>query len=118
MKVLKQGSITLSHPYDYDILLVPQLCNPHIDTVQVRGQHFDIVVNGVELGGGSIRNHSHAAQHYILHDILKARLATNNVCASHGAQEDVTLFTQLLEALKYGAPPHGGIALGVCANCD
>eukprot|EP00054_Salpingoeca_dolichothecata_P020820 m.132241 g.132241 ORF g.132241 m.132241 type:complete len:355 (-) comp23761_c0_seq1:138-1202(-) len=67
------------------------------DISKVKGQHFDLVLNGVELGGGSIRNHSHDLQLYIIKDILKER---------------VELFSQLLEALRYGAPPHGGIALG------
>eukprot|EP00050_Salpingoeca_kvevrii_P014630 m.38280 g.38280 ORF g.38280 m.38280 type:complete len:659 (+) comp5879_c0_seq2:1-1977(+) len=65
--------------------------------LEVRGQHFDIVINGVEVGGGSIRAHNHAMQTQIIRDIL---------------QEDVGLFSQLLEGLRFGAPPHGGIALG------
>ena len=95
----------------------------------MRGQHFDIVVNGVELGGGSIRNHTYEAQHYILHDILKAgciashriashHIASYNTTSHHAKQEDVSLFSQLLEALRFGAPPHGGIALGTYMMLD
>uniref|UniRef100_A0A674P508 Aspartyl-tRNA synthetase 2, mitochondrial n=1 Tax=Takifugu rubripes TaxID=31033 RepID=A0A674P508_TAKRU len=65
---------------------------------KVRGQHYDLVLNGCEVGGGSIRIHKASEQRYVLKNILK---------------EDPTLLTHLLEALDSGAPPHGGIALGL-----
>ncbi|XP_053360081.1 aspartate--tRNA ligase, mitochondrial [Clarias gariepinus] len=65
---------------------------------KVRGQHYDLVLNGCEIGGGSIRIHNAAQQIYILENILK---------------EDPSLLSHLLEALDSGAPPHGGIALGL-----
>jgi aspartyl-tRNA synthetase len=68
---------------------------------EIRGQHYDIVVNGVELGGGSIRIHDPRVQKWIFNDILQ--LPPNLVEARFG---------YMLEAFKYGAPPHGGIALG------
>jgi len=68
---------------------------------KVRGQHYDIVVNGVELGGGSIRIHQPDVQQTIFEDILKIP-----------AEETQLRFGYMLEAFKYGAPPHGGIALG------
>ena len=71
------------------------------DPKQVRGQHYDIVVNGVELGGGSIRIHQPAVQKTIFEDILAI-----------SPEETQLRFGYLLEAFKYGAPPHGGIALG------
>lgn len=68
---------------------------------KVRGQHYDIVVNGVELGGGSIRIHNPALQKTVFEDVL------------HIPPEETKLrFGYMLEAFKYGAPPHGGIALG------
>ena len=68
---------------------------------KVRGQHYDIVVNGVELGGGSIRIHQPDVQKTIFEEILAI------------APEETKLrFGYMLEAFKYGAPPHGGIALG------
>jgi aspartyl-tRNA synthetase len=39
--------------------------------LSVKGQHYDLVVNGVELGGGSVRIHDADLQHYVLHDIIR-----------------------------------------------
>jgi aspartyl-tRNA synthetase len=71
------------------------------DPKAVRGQHYDIVVNGVELGGGSIRIHQRELQKTIFEDVLKI--------PADVAQER---FGYMLEAFRFGAPPHGGIALG------
>jgi aspartyl-tRNA synthetase len=71
------------------------------DPKKVRGQHYDIVVNGVELGGGSIRIHQPAVQKTIFEDILAIP-----------PDETQLRFGYMLEAFRYGAPPHGGIALG------
>jgi aspartyl-tRNA synthetase len=71
------------------------------DPKKVRGQHYDIVVNGVELGGGSIRIHQPDVQKTIFEEILQ--IPPEMVTARFG---------YMLEAFKYGAPPHGGIALG------
>ena len=68
---------------------------------KVRGQHYDIVVNGVELGGGSIRIHQPDVQKTIFEEILQ--IPPDMVKARFG---------YMLEAFRYGAPPHGGIALG------
>jgi len=68
---------------------------------KVRGQHYDIVVNGVELGGGSIRIHQPAVQKTIFEDLLQ--IPPDLVKARFG---------YMLEAFRYGCPPHGGIALG------
>ena len=68
---------------------------------RVRGQHYDLVVNGVELGGGSIRIHQPEVQRTIFEKVI-------------GLSEEVVRkrFGYMLEAFRYGAPPHGGIALG------
>ena len=71
------------------------------DPLKVRGQHYDIVVNGVELGGGSIRIHQPSVQKTIFEEVLK--IPPDLVQSRFG---------YMLEAFRYGAPPHGGIALG------
>ncbi len=72
------------------------------DPKAVRGQHYDLVLNGVELGGGSIRIHQTDVQRKVFQDVLQI-------------PEDVvqSRFGYMLEAFKYGAPPHGGIAFGL-----
>ena len=71
------------------------------DPKKVRGQHYDIVVNGVELGGGSIRIHQPDVQRTIFEELLQIP-----------PEETRLRFGYMLEAFQYGAPPHGGIALG------
>jgi aspartyl-tRNA synthetase len=92
----------------YDSLHHP-FTSPHPDDLDhleerpldVRARAYDLVLNGVELGGGSIRIHKPDVQKKIF-NLLNIDEST--------AQER---FGFLLEALKYGAPPHGGIALGL-----
>jgi aspartyl-tRNA synthetase len=68
----------------------------------VRGQHYDIVLNGMELGGGSIRIHQPALQEKVFKEVLKIP-----------ADVVESRFGYMLRAFKYGAPPHGGIAFGL-----
>ncbi|XP_036410477.1 aspartate--tRNA ligase, mitochondrial [Megalops cyprinoides] len=81
---------TAPHPEDAHLLV----SQPH----KVRSQHYDLVLNGCEIGGGSIRIHNSSMQQYVLETVLK---------------ENATLLSHLMEALDLGAPPHGGIALGL-----
>jgi aspartyl-tRNA synthetase len=70
------------------------------DPGKVRAKAYDIVLNGYELGGGSIRIHSSEIQNRMF-NLLGFK------------QEDIDdRFGFLVEAFKYGAPPHGGLALG------
>ena len=81
---------------------------PLLDTepTKVRGQHYDIVLNGVELGGGSIRIHQPELQKRIFEQVLKI---PPDIAQSR--------FGYMLTAFRFGAPPHGGIALGFDRLC-
>lgn len=72
----------------------------HSDTGKVRATAYDIIVNGTELGGGSIRIHDSKLQ-----DTMFELLGFT----PERAHEQ---FGFLMDAFKYGAPPHGGLALG------
>lgn len=90
-----EGKITSNHhpftsPRDEDVDLMES------EPLKVLARAYDVVLNGVELGGGSIRIHRADVQRRVL-KIL-------------GVAEE--RFSFLLEALELGAPPHGGIALG------
>jgi aspartyl-tRNA synthetase len=76
------------------------------DPKKVRGQHYDVVVNGVELGGGSIRIHRPDVQKTVFEEVLQI-----------SPDETKLRFGYMLEAFRYGAPPHGGIALGFDRLC-
>jgi len=82
-------------PYESDIPLLES------DPGKVRARHYDIVCNGYELSSGSIRIHNRALQEQVF-SIL-----------GYEKQEIEAKFGNFLEALEYGAPPHGGIAPGI-----
>ena len=66
----------------------------------VRANAYDMVINGVEVGGGSIRIHDTALQQRMFK------------CLGFTPEQAEKQFGFLLNAFKYGAPPHGGIAFG------
>ena len=72
----------------------------HGAPLRVRGAQYDLVLNGAELGSGSLRNHDAGVQRAILRTL---GLDDERIEESFG---------WFLEALEYGAPPHGGIGLG------
>ncbi|MDR1574361.1 MAG: aspartate--tRNA ligase [Clostridiales Family XIII bacterium] len=70
------------------------------DPAAVRARAYDIILNGVELGGGSVRIHDRALQAKMFEVIGLSR------------EEAESKFGFLLEAFRYGVPPHGGLAYG------
>ena len=93
------GLSSTHHPFtspkseeDVDLLLT--------DPSKVIGEHYDLVMNGVELGGGSRRIHNADMQKFIMEEILQM------------TPERISEFSHLLEVLRAGCPPHAGIALG------
>ena len=91
--------VSVNHPFtapsDQDIGRLAS--NP----LEVKAKAYDVVLNGLELGGGSIRIHRRDIQEKVF-DLLGI-----------GKEEAQTRFGFLLDALDYGAPPHGGIAFGL-----
>jgi len=92
--VASHHPFTAPVPEDVDLL--------DSDPKAVRGQHYDLVLNGVELGGGSIRIHQPELQKKVFEDVLKIP-----------ADVVESRFGYMLKAFEYGAPPHGGIAFGL-----
>ncbi len=95
----EDGTLTYAHmpfvaPVDEDLPLL------ETDPERVRGTHYDLIANGVELGSGSLRNHRSDVQRRIL-EIL-----------GYGKAEMEQRFGFLLNSLDAGAPPHGGFAYG------
>lgn len=71
------------------------------DPLNIRAKQYDIICNGYEIGGGSVRINVAALQHKVF-SLMKLN-----------DEEIKEQFGHMLEAFEYGAPPHGGIALGI-----
>ena len=90
---------SVNHPFtaprDEDVPLLDT------DPGKVRAKAYDIVLNGMEVGGGSLRIHDSALQAKVFKLLSLSDEQTND------------RFGFFIEALQYGTPPHGGIALGL-----
>ncbi len=84
---------TAPHPEDLELL--------DSDPLQVRAQAYDLILNGIELGGGSIRIHRSDLQQKVFDLVGLTR------------EEAREKFGFMLDAFQFGAPPHGGVAFGL-----
>ncbi|HYZ17645.1 MAG TPA: aspartate--tRNA ligase [Candidatus Acidoferrum sp.] len=94
------GEITFSH-HPFTAPLPGQEALFDSDPLAITAQHYDLVLNGYELGSGSIRNHNAEFQRRVFR-----RLGMTD-------EQIDDRFGFFMEALRYGAPPHGGMALGI-----
>ena len=83
---------TAPHPEDRNLIVNEE------SRLRARSLAYDLVLNGQEVGGGSMRIHEANLQKFVLDEILKL---------------DRQHLNHMIEALQSGAPPHGGIALGI-----
>ncbi|KJZ76940.1 hypothetical protein HIM_03817 [Hirsutella minnesotensis 3608] len=93
------GFSACHHPFtaplseqDFELLLT--------DPLEAKSAAYDLVLNGVEIGGGSERNHIVEVQQFIMRDVLKM------------TPQAIKDFSHLFDALQAGCPPHAGFALG------
>lgn len=97
----EQGRFVATH-HPFTAPVPEDLALLETDPKAVRGQHYDLVLNGMEMGGGSIRIHQPDVQKKVFEDVLKIP-----------ADIVQSRFGYMLKAFSYGAPPHGGIAFGL-----
>jgi aspartyl-tRNA synthetase len=96
----ENGEITFTH-HPFTAPLPGQEALFDTDPLAITAQHYDLVLNGYELGSGSIRNHTADFQRRVF-----KRLGLTD-------EQIEDRFGFFMEALTYGAPPHGGMALGL-----
>lgn len=97
------GAITSTH-HPFTMVRLADYEKLSSNPLQCLGQHYDLVIDGVELGGGSTRIHDPELQKYVFEEILHIDNA-----------ED--LFGHLLRAFEMGTPPHAGFAIGFDRMC-
>ncbi|KAG4221902.1 hypothetical protein PC116_g29622, partial [Phytophthora cactorum] len=103
------GFSSTHHPFTAPLTVKDFFCAKD-KPFNVKADNYDLVINGVEVGGGSRRIHAARHQDWILRDVLKM------------TDEGMAQFSHLLEALRAGCPPHAGFAFGfdrlIAVMCD
>ncbi|KAI0853555.1 tRNA synthetases class II-domain-containing protein [Daldinia vernicosa] len=93
------GFSSTHHPFTAP-LTAKDFFSAKSNPLEAKADHYDLVINGVEVGGGSRRIHVAKHQEFIMRDVLKM------------TDEKVAEFSHLLEVLRAGCPPHAGFAFG------
>lgn len=91
------GEITSTH-HPFTAPVSNQVDKLSSNPLEIISQSYDLVLNGCEIAGGSIRIHNADMQEYVIREILKQSTDSLN---------------HLIDALRHGCPPHGGIAIGL-----
>ena len=99
-EVSRSGICSTHHPFTSPVPTIENLKKLKTAPLEVIGDHFDLVINGIEVGGGSRRIHDADMQEYIFRGLLQL------------PEERIADFSHLLKALRDGCPPHAGFAIG------
>ncbi len=91
----------MHHPFTMPMEEDLEYLDPHKDLSKVRAKAYDIVLNGAEIGGGSVRIHQSDIQEKMFE------------CLGFTREQAAEQFSFLLNAFKYGVPPHAGLAYGL-----
>ena len=97
----EQRFVAMHHPFTMPMEEDLEYLDPSKDLSKIRAKAYDIVLNGVEMGGGSVRIHQSDIQEKMFE------------CLGFTKESAAEQFSFLLNAFKYGVPPHAGLAYGL-----